>query len=156
MSFGCEWHAKDPSGGPIRCPAELQNMETLRRHVFLVHGDAHTLVCRWGKCSHAQPVVFADEEAFRKHVEEAHFRSYVWHMGDGIQNKGISTLRQDADKLPLYLFDSDGNLVTPSVKNQQFEDTKGMLERKKKLREIQRLAQENAPDESEFALPLLE
>ena len=143
-------------GEPIRCPAELQNMDTLRRHVFLIHGDAETLVCRWGKCSHTQPVEFADEGTFREHVEKAHFRSYVWHMGDGVQNKGISTLRQDADKLPLYLFDRDGNLVTPPIKDQLLEDTKGMLERKRKLREIQKLAQENAPDESEFVLPLLE
>jgi hypothetical protein len=151
--FGCEWHE---SGRHMCCPAELQNMDTLRKHVYLIHGGMNPLICRWKKCAKDNsPVEFADKEAFRIHMEKVHLEPYTWHMGDGIQNRGISMLKQDPNKLPAYLFDDDGNQVTPSVNDQQFEDTAGMLERKRKLRDIRRLANENAPDEREYVSQML-
>ncbi|ORY56061.1 uncharacterized protein BCR38DRAFT_306975, partial [Pseudomassariella vexata] len=144
LSFGCEWQESTNK----RCPAELQNMETLRKHVYFIHGDAEPLVCFWGKCGQQKtPPEFVVKEEFRKHVEKAHLVPYAWHAGDGPQNKGIWTLKNDRNKLPSHLFDKDGKQVTPSVKDQLLEDTKGMLERKRKLREIRRQADENAPDE---------
>ncbi|KAK8133888.1 hypothetical protein PG984_005900 [Apiospora sp. TS-2023a] len=148
-------------------------MDTLRKHVFYIHSNTEPLVCRWGPCGnklaettgseedatneagHQQqrPEEFEDEEAFRAHVEKEHLARYVWHMGDGPQNKGIWTIKRDPNKLPRYLFGQDGDQITPSIKDQQFEDTQGMLIRKRRLREIQRQALENAPDESEFFLP---
>ncbi|KAK7921181.1 hypothetical protein PG985_009203 [Apiospora marii] len=174
MTFDCEWHEDNLQGKLTRCPAELQNMDTLRKHVFFVH-NTEPLVCRWGPCGtklaettesgegatsevkqqqqQQQSEEFEDEEAFRAHVEKEHLERYVWQMGDGPQNKGIWALERDPNKLPQYLFGQDGNQITPSIKDQQFEDTQGMLLRKRRLREIQRQALENAPDESEFFLP---
>ncbi|KAH8202144.1 hypothetical protein TruAng_003722 [Truncatella angustata] len=160
-AFGCEWY--DPfeyPGGEHggTCPAELQNMETLRRHVYLVHGDKGAPnVCRWKKCGQQpEPKVFATYEEWREHMEKEHLIPYSWHMGDGIQNRGIETLevKKDPEKLPDYLF-RDGLQVTPSIKDQQYEDTAGMLGRKRRLREIRRLAEENAPTELEFRAQLL-
>lgn len=173
LTFDCEWQEDNLQGKLTQCPAELQNMDTLRKHVFLIHSNTEPLVCRWGPCGNKlaqtmeseenaasgvkyqqqQPEQFEDEEAFRAHVEKEHLERYVWQMGDGPQNKGIWTIQRDPNKLPQYLFGQGGDQVTPSIKDQQFEDTQGMLIRKRRLREIQRQALENAPDESEFFLP---
>ncbi|KAI1480634.1 hypothetical protein F4774DRAFT_377922 [Daldinia eschscholtzii] len=145
--FLCEW--KCSSGHP--CPAELQNMKTLRRHVFLVHGEEDPLICRWGKCAARDtPIRFATETEFEEHIEKAHFRSFVWYMGDGYQNEGISTLKRNADELPEYLFDEDGNQVTPSITEQRLEDDQEYKERKRKLRRLLIQQDENAPTEEEY------
>ncbi|KAI1804547.1 hypothetical protein F4811DRAFT_519630 [Daldinia bambusicola] len=145
--FLCEWNLS--SGHP--CPAELQNMKTLRKHVLLVHGEEDPLVCRWGKCAARDtPIEFATETEFEEHMEKAHFRSFVWHMGDGYQNEGISTLKRDADELPEYLFDEDGNQVTPSIAEQRLEDDQEYKERKRKLRRLLIQQEENAPTEEEW------
>ncbi|KAI0137225.1 hypothetical protein BJ170DRAFT_48925 [Xylariales sp. AK1849] len=159
-SFGCEWDEEitTPSAETTdsRCPAELQNMKTLRRHVFLIHGDMDPLICRWGKCAQREaPVEFVDEDTFRMHMQKAHFESYIWHMGDGIQNKGLALLKQNPNEIPAYLFDKDGNQVTPSVRDQQFEDTAGMLERKRRVRDRIRRAWEDAPEEQEYMMQTL-
>ena len=104
--FLCEWVGE----GDRRCPAELQNLATLRRHVYLVHGgegdaDNNALVCRWGKCARrTPPEVFAADKhnddddnddddggaaAFEEHFERTHLRPFAWHVGDGVQNEGI-------------------------------------------------------------------
>lgn len=147
VPFLCEW--KRPSEHP--CPAELQNMKTLRRHVFLVHGDEDPLVCQWGKCvARDTPIHFATQTEFEEHMEKAHFRSFVWHMGDGYQNEGIATLKRDADELPEYLFDGDGNQVTPSITEQRLEDDQQYKERKRKLRRLLIQQDENALTEEEY------
>ncbi|KAI0385371.1 hypothetical protein F5Y04DRAFT_184251 [Hypomontagnella monticulosa] len=147
LPFKCDW--KQSTGKS--CPAELQNMKTLRQHVFIVHGDEEPLVCRWGKCAAKEaPIQFADQAAFEQHVEKAHFRSFVWHMGEGYRNDGISTLQRDADSLPAYLFDKDGNQVTPSVADQEFEDDQQLKERKRKLKRLLIQMDENAPSEEEY------
>ncbi|KAI1769656.1 hypothetical protein GGR53DRAFT_517186 [Hypoxylon sp. FL1150] len=145
--FLCDW--KFSADKP--CPAELQNMKTLRKHVYVVHGDADLLVCRWGKCAARDtPIEFAEQAEFEEHMEREHFRSYVWYTGEGYQNDGISRLERDADKLPAYLFDEHGNQVTPSVAGQEFEDDRQYKERKRKLRRLLIQKDENAPSEEEW------
>ncbi|KAI4870655.1 hypothetical protein F4820DRAFT_402932 [Hypoxylon rubiginosum] len=145
--FLCEW--KLPS--QKSCPAELQNMKTLRKHVYIVHGDADPLVCRWGKCAARDtPIEFAEQAEFEEHMNKKHFRSYVWYAGEGHQNDGISRLERDADKLPAYLFDEKGNQVTPSIAGQKFEDDRQYKERKRKLRQLLIQKDENAPSEEEW------
>ncbi|RYO77721.1 hypothetical protein DL762_009080 [Monosporascus cannonballus] len=160
--FLCEWreeqhdheHGKE---APRTCPAELQNLETLRRHVYLVHGDANPLVCRWNKCAaRVPPVKFADDDAFQEHMQQEHYRSFAWHVGDGVQNKGIETLKHKlgSDEPPPYLF-KDGVQVTPSVRNQALEDDQRARERRRKLRQLLIQKDENAPDEEEYRLQTL-
>lgn len=103
--FLCEWRG---------CKAELQNLETLRRHVYGVHGKAVSPVnfgakaCLWGKCGRggksrngddeegdvemggmAQQELYGDEEAFKEHLEKAHIVPLSWHMGDGPRGSTI-------------------------------------------------------------------
>ncbi|KAI8964786.1 hypothetical protein F5Y11DRAFT_315225 [Daldinia sp. FL1419] len=147
VPFLCEWK---PALGHS-CPAELQNMKTLRRHVFLIHGDEDPLVCRWGKCAaRDHPIQFTTQAEFEEHMEGAHFRSFVWYMGDGYQNDGIETLKRDDDEVQKYLFDKDGNQVTPSVTDQTLEDDQQYKERKRKLRRLLIQQDENAPTEEEY------
>ncbi|KAI0131083.1 hypothetical protein F4814DRAFT_404767 [Daldinia grandis] len=147
VPFLCEWRRSLEHP----CPAELQNMKTLRRHVFLVHGDEDPLVCQWGKCvARDTPIHFATQTEFEEHMEKVHFRSFVWHMGDGYQNEGIATLKRDADELPEYLFDADGNQVTPSITEQRLEDDQQYKERKRKLRRLLVQQDENALTEEEY------
>ncbi|CAJ2511628.1 Uu.00g072530.m01.CDS01 [Anthostomella pinea] len=146
--YKCEWIAD----GPISpCPAELQNMETLRKHVSFIHGDAHPLICRWPKCAQKDaPVQFATPEEFDEHIEEEHFQWYLWHMGEGYQNEGVGTLERDDAKLPLYLFDKDGRQVTPSVRGQQEENDQQYKERKRRLKKLLIQQNENAVSEDDY------
>ncbi|KAI1506489.1 hypothetical protein F5X99DRAFT_364423 [Biscogniauxia marginata] len=146
--FKCEWVESQQAS---TCPAELQNMQTLRKHVFFVHGDAIPLVCRWSKCATKEtPPEFTDVEDFEEHVEKEHLRSYLWYMGEGYKNDGISTIEQDPGKLPSYLFDKDGKQVTPSIIGQKLEDDQQHKERKRKLKRLLIQQNENAPDEEEY------
>ncbi|KAI1456155.1 hypothetical protein F4805DRAFT_433336 [Annulohypoxylon moriforme] len=147
LPFLCEWR-----WSPGRsCPAELQNMKTLRKHVDIVHGDEEPLICRWGRCgARKNPIRFSEQAKLDEHLEKAHFRSFVWHMGEGYQNDGISLLKRNSDGLPKYLFDKDGEQVTPSVTEQQFEDDQQYKERKRKLKQLLILQDENAPFEEEY------
>lgn len=122
--FLCEWQT--PQG---RCPAELQNLETLRRHVLVVHDEAG---CRWAGC----------QSPDRNHVER-HLATVAWYMGDGCKNSG----QPQPQELPGYLFDGDGVQVTPWVGEQEVEDRVAQRERKKKLRELMEAADEELPEE---------
>ncbi|KAI5928057.1 hypothetical protein F4810DRAFT_175498 [Camillea tinctor] len=150
IPFKCEW--VEPNK-PTPCPAELQNMETLRMHVHYVHFVNEELgptVCRWKKCAKEDaPPSFTDPEEFAEHMEE-HFTPYLWYMGEGYKNEGISTIKQDPKKLPSYLFDEDGNQVTPSISEQVLENEQQQKERKRKLKRLLYLQSENAPDEEEY------
>ncbi|OTA90833.1 hypothetical protein M434DRAFT_397705 [Hypoxylon sp. CO27-5] len=149
LPFLCEW--KGSSGKT--CPAELQNMKTLRKHVLIVHGEDKEppLVCRWGKCAGKNtPIEFPGQTEFEEHMEKEHFRSFVWYMGDGYNNEGISTLKRDADGLPKYLFDENGNQVTPSIRDQVFEDDQQHKERRRKVKRLLLLSNENAPTDEEY------
>ncbi|KAF4981571.1 hypothetical protein FZEAL_2637 [Fusarium zealandicum] len=123
FAFLCEWHG---------CKAELHNLETLRRHVYIVHGDSAE--CLWGKCGRReQPCEFDDDEGFREHVEETHLVPMSWHVGDGPNNAGVAATRE---AVPDYLKDEDGNQVTPSIRGQQEEDIVTYRNNRRKLREL--------------------
>ncbi|KAH6640791.1 hypothetical protein F5144DRAFT_111859 [Chaetomium tenue] len=101
VAFRCEWEG---------CPAELQNIETLRRHLLVVHGrpsrssstslspspaaqqqqqqqqqqqHTTTLPCRWASCTSAP---LHSRASFASHIETAHLLPIRWHVGDGPRN----------------------------------------------------------------------
>lgn len=164
MAFFCEWTgpAKQLESGEwleTRCPAQLQNMDTLRKHVYLVHGEdsEDTFICRWKKCGEttaSAPVEFPDQESLDEHMEKEHFQPFEWHAGDGVQNKGIDTLKKDPGKLPDYLF-KDGVQVTPSVRDQRLEDEQRHRERRRKLKRLKDQNDENQLDEEEYMMQTL-
>lgn len=142
VPFLCEWNG---------CPAELQNIDTLRRHVQLVHGREGILSCRWGKCNDAQRERFGSRAEFERHVEDAHLVPFTWHVGDGPRNSlmeyKVKTADEAADDLPDYLFDEDGNQVTPSVLLQEFENEEEKKERRRRLRRLLLERDAHAPAE---------
>ncbi|GAP87867.1 putative c2h2 finger domain-containing protein [Rosellinia necatrix] len=151
--YKCEWELSPGSSerGPSVCPAELQNMDTLRKHVYLIHGDEDVLTCRFPHCKDLDsPLHFKTGSEFEQHMETKHFAGYLWHLGEGYQNNGISTLKKMADQLPAYLFDRFGNQVTPSVANQRLETDIQRKERRRKLRKFLYQQNENAPSEEEW------
>ncbi|KAI0479202.1 hypothetical protein GGR56DRAFT_690383 [Xylariaceae sp. FL0804] len=111
--YACDWDA----GLPTACPAELQNLETLRRHVLLVHGEYGgqndedvVIVCRYAGCCRASPAGaagaataaaatatatnrFASYDEWAAHVEDRHMAWYQWHRGAGVQNSGSEAPR---------------------------------------------------------------
>lgn len=88
--FLCEWKG---------CQAELQNMETLRLHLHIVHQkrEKGTLPCLWAKCGAKKVVegedgdktvvddhpVFSSKEEWKDHLEVKHLIPFSWYMGDG-------------------------------------------------------------------------
>ncbi|KAK3297638.1 uncharacterized protein B0H64DRAFT_392671, partial [Chaetomium fimeti] len=92
IAFRCEWEG---------CPAELQNIETLRKHLLLVHGrpsrspprlpspsptaqrTTTALPCKWASCKSAP---LPSRESFASHIEAAHLLPFRWHVGDGPRN----------------------------------------------------------------------
>jgi hypothetical protein len=157
IAYKCEWALSPrlPPEEPATCPAELQNLDTLRKHVFFVHCVAEPLVCRFSRCKeHDPPLEFQTDEQFEAHMEKDHFARYLWHRGEGYQNNGIWTLQQ-GDTPPAYLFDEQGNQVTPSIINQRLEDDVQQKERKRKLKRLLYLQNENAPSEEEWTRQML-
>ncbi|WZH48134.1 uncharacterized protein QYS62_009300 [Fusarium acuminatum] len=139
--FLCEWRD---------CKAELHNLDTLRRHVYIVHGES--VRCLWGKCGHREDSAeFEDDEGFKEHVEEAHLVPFSWHVGDGPNNfrdrnspkKGVL----EEDEIPDYLKDEHGNQVTPSIRYQQEEDIFTWKKNRRKLKELIARMNDNLPDE---------
>lgn len=161
--FRCGWYfwpAEDangnPTDGPDQCPAELHNLETLRKHLDSTHGNEDWIYgCRWDDCCSVDRCIFQNQQEWREHMEE-HLVPFSWRMGDGIQNRGIDKLQKQVgtENLPGYLF-KDGVQVTPSVKDQEFDTTNDTLQRRRNLREMLRLAEENAPTDLEFREQLL-
>lgn len=141
LPFLCEWED---------CPAELQNLETLRKHVLVVHGRSET--CRWGKCARAtRPRSLPSRDAFQRHAEDVHLVPFAWHVGDGPQNTSseaeVARSKETSDRLPKYLFGEGGSQVTPSILHQELENED---ERKVRRRRLHRLLLErdrNAPEE---------
>ncbi|KAF4948391.1 hypothetical protein FGADI_9703 [Fusarium gaditjirri] len=138
--FLCEWRD---------CKAELHNLETLRRHVYIVHGD--DINCLWGECGGLEkPYEFETDEVFKEHVEEAHLVPLSWHCGDGFNNNvGERSLPNTAEDVPDYLKDEHGNQVTPSIRDQQEEDLFTWRKNRRKLKELLIRMNDNLPDESD-------
>ncbi|KAI1311814.1 hypothetical protein F5Y03DRAFT_342447 [Xylaria venustula] len=157
VPFKCEWDmSEDSQQEPSLCPAELQNMDTLRRHVLYIHGDTDPLICRFSHCKDlSPPFSFETDEEFESHMDKKHFATFLWHMGEGCQNNGIGDLKNKPNKLPAYLFDKHGNQVTPSVADQQLETDAQHKERRRKLRKLIHQQNENAPTEEEWKKQLL-
>jgi hypothetical protein len=138
IPFGCEWKG---------CKAELHNMATLRRHVVVVHSKSET--CVWGKCAElSRPVELPTQALFDEHMEAAHLRPYVWHMGDGPRNDGLRPT-ENAGSLPAYLFDENGSQVTPSIRDQEIEDLLTYRANRRRLKALLIQRDKNAPLESD-------
>lgn len=138
--FACEWRM---------CKAELHNIDTLRRHLHVVHQPARKpiihpppaddvckpLSCRWARCTSE----FNTSQDWRDHVEERHLAPLSWHVGDGVRNNGDVFARASAhgrDELPNFLFDKQGNQVTPSVRYQELEDEETYRANRHKLEQL--------------------
>lgn len=149
VTFLCEW---------TRCKAELQNAETLRRHVRKLHGlkerDGGGWVCRWAKCGRVvegEERVFATVEELHAHLEARHFVPLVWQVGDGACNAQCvpRSAAQVEEKIPAYLLGPDGKQVTPWVKYQKEEDNATRMRNRNRLRDILMQRDANAPLQEE-------
>ncbi|KAI2611071.1 uncharacterized protein GGS25DRAFT_481276 [Hypoxylon fragiforme] len=147
MPFLCEWHYR----GGKRCPAELQNLMTLVKHVRLLHSTVKPPTCAWGKCGLGGSLVcFGTKEELQDHLLKEHILPITWYRGEGYQNKGISKLKADRLKPPSYLFDESGKQVTPWSAKLIIEDDQQRKERIRKLERFLIQQDENAPDDEEY------
>lgn len=92
-----------------------------------------------------------DAQDWHSHLEEAHLVPFGWHVGDGPCNtSGMRTKLPDnsQDVLPDFLMGSDGQQVTPSIKDQELEDFATWKDNRRKLKELLIQRDENLPDES--------
>ncbi|RFU74458.1 stage v sporulation k [Trichoderma arundinaceum] len=138
-AFLCEWSD---------CKAELHNLDTLRRHVSVVHCRKGPFVCRWGKCAqNASFHVFPNTPSLSAHVEKAHLIPFSWHVGDGPQNKGGPKHPLEDEEIPGYLKDDKGNQVTPSIRDQEVEDFVTWKNNRQKLKDLLIRMNENLPSE---------
>ncbi|KAL6691998.1 hypothetical protein J3F84DRAFT_384947 [Trichoderma pleuroticola] len=138
-AFLCEW-----SG----CKAELHNLDTLRRHVSVVHCRKAPLVCCWGECAQSSaPYQFPNVPSLRAHIEKKHLIPFSWHTGDGPQNYGASNQRLKDEEIPDYLKDDQGNQVTPSIRDQEVEDFATWKHNRQKLKDLLIQLNENLPSE---------
>ncbi|KAL9091792.1 MAG: hypothetical protein Q9159_001164 [Coniocarpon cinnabarinum] len=118
-SFKCEWEG---------CSAELHNLDTLRRHIFKIHGEkraAGEWVCRWKGCSKTIGVAdgprtvpkivkqtFEGGTQWRKHVEDEHLLQIQWKQGDG---PAAGLTEGDGEVSDAVLSDREGRQVTPRI-----------------------------------------
>ncbi|PVH87643.1 hypothetical protein DL98DRAFT_363666, partial [Cadophora sp. DSE1049] len=140
--FLCEW--KD-------CQAELQNLETLRLHIHVVHKKREDgkVPCLWAKCG-AKKIIegedgekkglddhprFASRQEWKDHLEVKHLVPFSWYMGDGPKATDLSGKPKGIIN-PLWLNDSTGKQVTPSVKGQTLEEGRASVLNKKRFRKM--------------------
>jgi hypothetical protein len=139
VRFLCEWKG---------CPAELHNLETLRRHIRIVHGGREHPTCSWANCGkQSSPVQFATYEDLVSHIEKVHMAPFLWHVGEGPSNAFPPRPAPKPDELPDYLFDEHGNQVTPSIRHQKEEDYLTYRENRRKLKKLLISMNDNLPDE---------
>ncbi|EON61173.1 hypothetical protein W97_00385 [Coniosporium apollinis CBS 100218] len=117
--YKCRWQG---------CKAELHNLDTLRKHVFKLHGRPAAggrWKCQWEGCGETGTVMdeatgeesdehryleFTDGEKWRGHIEAAHLGELAWELGDGPAG-GLSE-SHDSDA---YLSDRSGRRATPQI-----------------------------------------
>ncbi|PSR93977.1 hypothetical protein BD289DRAFT_451542 [Coniella lustricola] len=136
----CEWRD---------CGAMLNNMDTLRRHIGVAHGQqaSKERTCQWGTCQKEEAelgegellepgsrITFATLQALGDHVEQDHMTPLYWHMGDGRTGGGI-VFQDVIKKTPKYLL-CEGFQITPSIKDQKIETIGEWRARKALLREM--------------------
>ncbi|KAL7807320.1 hypothetical protein V8C44DRAFT_187767 [Trichoderma aethiopicum] len=146
VAFLCEWTG---------CRAELHNLDTLRRHIFVVHCRKGPFTCRWAACSQkpASECGYPDEASLQEHVEEAHLVPFSWHVGDGPRNTGRPVKHPlEDDEVPKFLRDEQGNQVTPSVRDQPVEDFATFKQNRQKLKDLLFRMNENLPSEESDSL----
>ena len=99
-NYKCLWQA---------CPAELHNLETLWKHIRKQHRERlgnGPWPCKWADCYDSRSsgnnksaivadevneaadgqhrrLIFANDEAWDRHVEKKHMGVYAWQLGDG-------------------------------------------------------------------------
>lgn len=141
VPYICEWKG---------CKAELQNMDTLRRHVHKIHGSEEGW-CRWSVCvdkTNAKP--FRTKDDLVAHVEESHLVPFQWHMGFGYSNERPIPPGRERDEgasVPSYLLDGKGEQVTPWIREIKVESEVTRLARRGKLRNTLKWMNEEAPSE---------
>lgn len=165
LTFRCEWED---------CPAELQNLDTLRKHLLKFHGRApssspaseQTQTCKWANCT---PQTLPTKEAFSSHIETAHLTPLLWHVGDGPRNTSTTittksppnnplpnpdvsptktTSKSTNPSLPSYLFSPNGKtLITPSIRDQQVENEDDRKKRQARVNRVLAQRDRNAPEE---------
>ncbi|KAL9580506.1 MAG: hypothetical protein Q9212_004454 [Teloschistes hypoglaucus] len=111
------------------CPAELHNLETLKKHV-LKHGEKYAeegrpIPCLWKGCGQAtttkdeetmdvdmlsQPLDFGTHEIWAKHMNTRHIIDNAWRLGDGPHNRSEPEISHDVS-------DSAKRQVSPIVRN---------------------------------------
>ncbi|MCJ1392267.1 hypothetical protein MMC18_005134 [Xylographa bjoerkii] len=116
--FKCQWQG---------CGSELHNLETLRKHIFKLHGKAESsegeasfeavpkkIPCLWLGCeqegvfsSTTGIMRFKDRDSWKAHIEKRHLETVAWELGDG-----PSTHPSDVEPSS-YLSDSQGRTITP-------------------------------------------
>ena len=113
--YKCQWKG---------CPAELHNLETLKKHVLKHSGhyDDGPLPCLWKGCGRKvegneeaseeedmhQPLEFGTKEIWAKHMERRHIIDDAWRLGDGPNNRSDSDMSD-------YVSDSAKRQVTPII-----------------------------------------
>ncbi|KAI4278276.1 MAG: hypothetical protein L6R38_005285 [Xanthoria sp. 2 TBL-2021] len=117
--YKCQW--KD-------CPAELHNLETLKKHV-IKHSDRYDgpFPCLWEGCGKArkndeededkgsnedesQPLEYATKDIWAKHIDRRHLADYAWKLGDG------PSLRSDSE-VSDHVSDSARRAGAPIISN---------------------------------------
>lgn len=80
QTFHCEWKG---------CKAELQNLDTLKKHLVKVHGremeGGRGFQCLWKGCDRqpGEAGGFAEIEEWMSHMDGAHVSAVAWKLGDG-------------------------------------------------------------------------
>lgn len=96
--YKCRWE---------ECPAELHNLETLKKHVRkhrTKHGKG-PYPCLWANCSRpgaGNPIFETDAEC-DKHMEGIHVDAVAWALGDGPTTHSSGTLKDQYETLSFPL-----------------------------------------------------
>ncbi|KAL8821390.1 MAG: hypothetical protein Q9223_000539 [Gallowayella weberi] len=122
--YACKWKA---------CPAELHNLETLKKHVAK-HGDKYDvpIPCLWKGCGQvrdddekgddenekadeerpeSQPLEYPTKDIWAKHMERRHLADYAWKLGDG------PSVRSDSE-MSDHVSDSAKRGGAPVIRNE--------------------------------------
>ncbi|KAH8755377.1 hypothetical protein F5883DRAFT_571181 [Diaporthe sp. PMI_573] len=84
IQYRCEWKG---------CKASLNNLETLRKHIRIVHAEEvqRKLCCQWAVCGTRFFRTHEPPKDLDNHFATAHLPSLEWRLGDGPQCRGVVT-----------------------------------------------------------------